>query len=119
MKKILIIEDEADILESVLLRLDVAGFLAIGMSDGQAGLEAIKREKPDLILLDLSLPKLNGEQVCEMVKKDTMLADIPIIIFTAAGNVDIAEKIRVLGARDYVAKPFDHKDLLAKIQALL
>lgn len=118
-KKILVIDDEADLVEMVALRLEANNFEVIKAFDGSAGLEMARNELPDLIVLDLMLPKIDGYKVCRMLKFDEKYKHIPIILFTAKtqdANKKIGEDV---GADAYVTKPFDSNELLSKIEQLL
>ncbi len=119
MKKILIVDDEPNLMVLLESRLKIQGYEVIMASDGQAGLETAKRCKPDLIILDLMLPKMDGYKVCGLLKNDTRYAKIPIILFTARIQESDRQMAKELGADAYVTKPFDPKILLAKIEELL
>jgi len=118
-KKILIVDDEPNLMVLLESRLKIQGYEVIMASDGQAGLETAKRCKPDLIILDLMLPKMDGYKVCGLLKNDTRYAKIPIILFTARIQESDRQMAKELGADAYVTKPFDPKILLAKIEELL
>ncbi len=118
-KKILIIEDEKDLVETVSLRLEANDYEVISAGDGLEGLEKAKKEKPDLIILDLMLPKMDGYKVCRLLKFDEKYKKIPIIIFTACANEadkGIGKEVR---ADAYITKPFDSHVLLEKIRQLI
>ncbi|HEY4492146.1 MAG TPA: response regulator transcription factor, partial [Acidobacteriota bacterium] len=118
-KNILIIEDEKDIIEVIRYYLEKESYRVHVAQDGFAGLEMASRIVPNLILLDLMLPKLDGIEVCKKLKSDSRLRDIPVIMVTAKGEE--ADKVRGLeiGAEDYVTKPFSAKELMARIKAHL
>jgi len=82
-KMVLLIDDEIQLVEGVKVRLQISGYSVLTAYDGHEGLEMARQHKPDLILLDLMMPKLNGYEVCSMLKQDTRLKDIPVIIFSA------------------------------------
>ncbi|MGH9804246.1 MAG: response regulator [Candidatus Acidiferrales bacterium] len=119
MKRILIIEDDKDIVELVRYNLEKEGFQVGAAGDGLSGLAQVKKSPPDLLLLDLMLPKLPGLEVCKDIRRDTSLNRLPILMLTARGE----ESDRVigleLGADDYVTKPFSPRELVARIKALL
>jgi len=118
-KKILVVDDETDLVEMITLRLEAGDFIVIKAYDGQAGLDLARTEKPDLIILDLMLPKIDGYKVCRMLKFDEKYKNIPIIIFTARtqeSDVRLGEEV---GADAYITKPFDSDILLNKIKQLL
>jgi len=115
-EKILLIEDEEPIAESVGYSLQNEGFEVITAGDGVSGLAAARGSRPDLIILDLMLPKLSGLEVCRTVRKES---SVPIIILTAkTDEVDRVVGLE-LGADDYVTKPFSVRELLARIRAHL
>ena len=117
--KILIVDDETDLVETLKFRLEIAGFDVIAAFDGQEGLKKARTESPDLIILDLMLPKLDGYRVCRMLKFDEKYKGIPIILFSArvqASDIKMGEE---QGADAYITKPFDPKTLLLKINELL
>lgn len=118
-KKILIIEDEADLCKIMVLRFEKKGFDVIFANDGLAGLYKAKEEKPDLILLDLMLPKLPGEEVCKEIRKDEVIGKTPIIMLTA--KTTEADKIigKVIGADCYLFKPFDSAKLFIEVDRLI
>jgi len=120
-KKVLVIEDENDIVTILLFRLGKAGFEVLSAKNGVEGLELAKNIRPDLIILDLMLPELPGEEVCKAIREDDdeTFCSIPIIMVTAKiGDVDriIGKSI---GANSYITKPFDVEDLLSEIQRTL
>lgn len=115
--KLIIIDDEEEILTSLKSSLNEQGFLVDGANSGRVGLELINQNNYDLIILDLNLPDLSGEQICKIVRaKGKML---PILILSA--NNQITSKINLLdlGADDYLSKPFAISELIARVQALL
>lgn len=118
-KKILLVDDEADIVALVETRLKANGYQVISALDGQAGLAMAKKEKPDLIILDLMLPKMIGYKVCGLLKKDVRYAKIPIILFTAKAQEEDFQLGQEVGANAYITKPFHPQELLAKIEELI
>lgn len=118
-KKILLVEDEKDMAYAVTLQLEAKGYEVIIASDGREGLEKARIKKPDLIILDLMLPKIDGYKVCRMLKFDNKYKHIPIILFTARAQ-DSDKKIgKEVGADAYITKPFEPSALLNKIYELL
>ena len=116
-KTILIIEDDPTMLRVVKDNCEHIGMLVKTASDGEAGLELALHTQPDLILLDIMLPKINGHEVCRLLRDEGV--DIPIIMLTAKGQeADIITGLN-LGADDYVTKPFSINELLARIKAML
>lgn len=118
-KKILLVDDEPGILIMVANRLKANGYEVLSAKDGQMGLEMAKMEKPDLIILDIMLPKMDGYRVCSFLKKDSRYAKIPIVMFTAKAQHRDMELGNEVGADAYIVKPFDAQVLLAKIEELL
>ena len=118
-KRILIVEDEADILEMVAMRLEASGYEVISALDGQEAFEKARKETPDLIILDLMLPKMDGYKVCGLLKRDTRYARIPIILFTARAQETDMKMGQEVGADAYITKPFEPQVLLGKIKELL
>lgn len=118
-KTILVIEDEPDIRNLVTWHLESEGYRTIKSGDGSKGLEAAIHEKPDLIVLDLMLPGVNGIEVCKTLKRNQATAGIPVIMLTAKGEeVDRIVGFE-LGADDYVVKPFSPRELILRIRAVL
>ncbi|MCX5681674.1 MAG: response regulator [Candidatus Omnitrophica bacterium] len=118
-KRILIVDDEADLVKMIALRLRQADFEVLVAYDGQEGLEKARKEVPDLILLDLMLPKLDGYKVCRLLKFDQKYKDIPIVILTARGEKSDEELVLEAGADAYITKPYQHEVMLAKINEFL
>lgn len=116
---IAIVEDESNIVELIKYNLDREGYKTISANNGRKGLEMIKQELPDLVILDLMLPELDGLSVCKQLRSDPQTKSIPIIILTAKSE----EADRVLGlemgADDYVTKPFSPRELVARVRAVL
>jgi DNA-binding response OmpR family regulator len=118
-KKILLIDDEQQMTDMLSMRLEANGYDIVTAHDGQEGLDKARSVKPDLIILDLMLPKIGGYKVCGLLKKDARFAKIPIIIFTARAQEGDITLGKELGADAYLTKPFDAGALLAKISELL
>jgi two-component system alkaline phosphatase synthesis response regulator PhoP len=117
--RILLVDDEPSIVKMVGKRLEVEGFNVLVAMDGQDALAKARAEAPDLIVLDLMLPKLNGYEVCTMLKQDARYQKTPIIIFTAKTQ-DKDEKMALeCGADAYMRKPFRAQELLEKIRSLI
>jgi phosphate regulon transcriptional regulator PhoB len=119
LKRILIIEDDRDIVELVRYNLANEGFEVTALADGSAGLSLLRKSAPDLLILDLMLPKMPGLEVCKEIRRDPALNRLPILMLTARGE----EADRVIGlemgADDYVTKPFSPRELAARVKALL
>jgi len=119
MRKILIVEDEQLIVEFIDFLLQQEGFSPIAAPDGDVVLPLARQEQPELILLDLLLPTVDGFEVLRQLKEAADLKDIPVVILTARNrDVDLALAFR-MGAADYVAKPFSPTELLARINKTL
>ena len=118
-KQILIIEDEPDIQELLSFNLDNNGYKVFTASNGEKGLEVARKEHPDLILLDLMLPGINGLDVCRIIKSDQDTSGISIIMLTALGQEEDIIKGLETGADDYVTKPFSLQVLEARIKSVL
>ncbi|MBQ0083752.1 MAG: response regulator transcription factor [Clostridiales bacterium] len=114
--KILIVDDDINICELLRLYLEKDGFMTIVANDGAEALYSFREKSPDLILLDIMLPKLDGWQVCREIRKTS---DVPIIMLTAKGEVFDKVLGLELGADDYISKPFDTKEVIARIKAVL
>lgn len=117
--KILVVDDEKDLLETVRFRLSHSGYSVVTAEDGAEALEKARTEKPDLIMLDLMLPKLDGYKVCSILKKDSQYSGIPVIIFSARAQEEDIRLAKETGADEYVTKPFEPQELLGKIRDLL
>lgn len=118
-EKILIVEDEKDIIKMLDYNLKKEGFKVIDARDGEDALDLAMREYPDLILLDLMLPGIDGLEVCKSLKKETKTASIPIIMLTAKSQESDKVVGLELGADDYISKPFSPRELIARIKAVL
>lgn len=118
-KKILIVDDESDLVEMISIRLEANNYQVVAAYDGQQALEKVRTEKPDLIVLDIMIPKLDGYKVCRMLKFDEKYKHIPIILFSARAQESDKLLGEQVGADAYITKPFEPKTLLDKIQELL
>ena len=121
MKKgtILVIDDEKDLIELVRYNLEKEGFDVIAATDGQSGLEVVKKHRPDLVMLDLMMPGLDGLQVCQRLRADPRSGRIPVIMLTAkATEADRVVGLE-LGADDYITKPFSPREVVARVKAVL
>lgn len=114
-KTVLVVEDEANIVTILTVNLEKEGYRVLSAYDGQAGLDLARQEKPDLILLDLMLPKMNGFEVCRTLRDagDT----VPILMLTAREEESDKVKGLELGADDYITKPFSMRELLARVKS--
>lgn len=118
-RRILLVDDEPDLVQMVSVRLTASDYEVVPAYDGQQALDQVKQVKPDLIILDLMLPKLDGYKVCRLLKFDERTKSIPILIFTARAQVEDVTLATECGADAYLTKPFEAKALLGKIQDLL
>jgi len=116
---ILVVEDERDILDVVSYNLQQAGYRVLRAEDGLEGLRAAERERPDLVILDLMLPKMDGKEVCRRIRQTDATRSIPILMLTAkADEVDRVIGFEI-GADDYLTKPFSPRELVLRSQAIL
>lgn len=118
-QRVLIVDDEPNILISVEYLMKQAGFEVSVAKDGEEALERIRSDRPDLVVLDVMMPKLNGLEVCERVRADPQLAGMRILMLTAKGREPEMKKGLGLGADDYVTKPFSTRDLVMRVKSLL
>jgi DNA-binding response OmpR family regulator len=119
-QRILVIEDEAEMIDLTRIVLEREGYKVLGAVGGARGLEMIRQEKPDLILLDLMMPDIGGWEVYRQVKADQELAQIPVIVVTAkAQSIDKVLGLQVAKVDDYITKPFGPKELLESIDRVL
>lgn len=119
MKKILIADDKPEVVELVRVSLEGEDYQIIDASDGKKALEKIRLEKPDLVLLDIVMPKKDGFEVLREIRKDSRIKEISVIMLTARGQKLDKDKGKELGAQDYIVKPFSPSRLLHKIEEIL
>lgn len=118
-KTILVVDDEKDIVELVAYNLEKEGFAVIRAYDGEKALEIVKQKSPDLVLLDLMLPGINGLDVCRIIRSNPETAAMPIIMLTAKGE-DLDKVVGLeMGADDYITKPFSVRELIARVRTVL
>jgi two-component system phosphate regulon response regulator PhoB len=117
--KILVIEDEPDILEVIQYNLEREGHKVIACRNGELGLSRIRTDDPDLVILDLMLPGMDGVEVCRQVKSDPVTRAIPVIMVTAKSEESDIVLGLGIGADDYITKPFSPKELLARVKVVL
>lgn len=118
-KRVLIVDDEPNIVISVEFLMKREGFEVSVARDGEEGLAAIRQQRPDLVVLDVMMPKLNGFEVCEAVRTDPDLSGVRILMLTAKGREAEIKKGIELGADAYMPKPFSTRELVDKVKALL
>jgi len=117
--RVLIVEDEPNIVLSLEILLRRAGYETASAGDGEAALELVRRTRPDVVLLDIMLPKRNGYEVCRDLKSEPTLSSIPVIMLTAKGQEVEILKGMELGASAYIAKPFGNAEVLETLRAVL
>lgn len=118
-KKVLIVDDEIDIVEILKSKLQEQGYDVICAFDGEEALEKVRQEKPDLVILDVMLPKMDGYQVCSIMQSEAGMKDIPVVMLTACSRMENIKMGMELGAVSYVAKPMKLDVLLGIIKAIL
>jgi len=118
-KKIMVVDDEPYIARVIKFKLEQEGYTVISANDGQSGLQKIKEEKPDMVLLDVMMPGLSGYEVCQKIKEDAELAGIPVVILTAKGQERDREQGLTIGASDYITKPFSPNRLLELVKNMI
>lgn len=118
-KTVLIADDEKNILISLEFLMKREGYRVVVANDGQEAIDAIQRENPDLVLLDVMMPKKTGLDVCQEIRANPTFNDMPILMLTAKGrDTDIAKGM-AMGANDYVVKPFSTRELAVKVRNML
>lgn len=119
-KQILCIEDDREMIDLIALILTRRGFEVKGAIGGAAGLELIHQQKPDLVLLDLMMPEMDGWEVYQQIKADETTRDIPVIVVTAkAQSIDKVLGLHIAKVDDYIAKPFSPQELIESIETVL
>jgi len=122
MPTILIVDDDPvirNLLSQILEEFQESGVRLLTAENGEAAMESIKREKPDMIFLDVMMPKMNGFEVCDMVKRDPETKDIYIVMLTAKGQEIDKQKAKELGSDYYITKPFNIDEILRKVIDIL
>jgi DNA-binding response OmpR family regulator len=117
--KILVVEDDVNIVTTLQDRLDVNGYRVVTACNGREGLEKAQTEKPDIILLDIIVPIMDGHEMLERLRQTDEGKDIPVIMLTARSQCHDIERATTLGIDDYIVKPFDLSELLAKLENVL
>jgi len=118
-KKILLIEDEAELVELMKMRLEANGYEVDFAYDGEEGLKSIEDNRPDLVLLDIKIPKIDGFEVCKIIKESPATKDIPVVAISALAGKDLPNRCREAGAEVLLFKPIEAEKLLSKIKELL
>lgn len=119
MTKILVVDDELYILELVRFNLEKEGYQVLVTTDGQTAIQQIYAERPDLVILDIMLPKMDGLEICRFLRSDQQFAELPIIMLTAKGEERDTVMGLDMGADDYIKKPFSPRELVARVKARL
>lgn len=120
LRKVVCVEDEPEMIDLIQLILNRKGFEVIGANGGVEGLETIRREKPDLVLLDLMMPEMDGWQVYQQLKADERTQNIPVIVVTAkAQNIDKVLGLHIAKVDDYIPKPFSLQELVDRVDKVL
>lgn len=120
LRKVVCVEDEPEMIDLMRLILSRKGFEVIGANGGAEGIEKIRAEKPDIVLLDLMMPDVDGWQVYQQVKADPETADIPVVVVTAkAQNIDKVLGLHIAKVDDYIPKPFSLQELVDRVEAVL
>lgn len=117
--KVLVVDDEPNILLSLEFLIKKAGFQVRTAKDGEEALEALAAERPDLVLLDVMMPRKDGYEVCQTIRQNPDWRDMKIIMLTAKGREVEKEKGLALGADDYITKPFSTQEVVAKVREIL
>ncbi|HZL86070.1 MAG TPA: response regulator [Candidatus Krumholzibacteria bacterium] len=117
--KILVVDDEVYILHILDFILGAESYDVVTATNGEQALQKVREEKPDLVILDIMMPKLDGYETCRMIKNDPTTKGIPVILLTAKGR-EVDQKLgREVGANDYMTKPFSPSKLIERVQAIL
>ena len=117
--KILIVDDEPNIRDLLTTSLRFAGFAVRAVGNGAQAISAVLEEEPDLIILDVMLPDINGQAVCELIRKDPTMADIKIICISGMVEEERIDELRAAGADDFLHKPLDIDELIRRVSRLL
>ncbi|MCX5696987.1 MAG: response regulator [Candidatus Omnitrophica bacterium] len=118
-KRILLVDDEEDLVKTVAFRLEANGYEVTSAYNGMEAIDKVHKDNPDLVILDIMLPKIDGYKVCGLLKKDPRYKDIPIIMFSARAQESDIKMGEEAGADAYITKPFEPQALLEKIRELL
>ncbi len=119
-KKLAYIEDEAEMIDLVRLILGRRGFTVLGATGGREGLDLVRKERPDLVLLDLMMPDMDGWDVYHQIKSEEGTREIPVIVITAkAQNIDKILGLHIAKVEDYISKPFSPQELMERVEKVL
>ena len=118
-EKVIVVDDEEDVVDLVTYKLESSGYKVIGLTDPVLLIGKVREFLPDIILLDVMMPEINGFHLCRMLRADTLLKDTPILFLSAKGDSEDRIKGLEYGADDYLSKPFDLRELLLRIQAII
>ena len=116
--RVLIAEDEPNIVESLSFVLEREGFAVRAVLDGEAALRELRADAPDLLVLDLMLPRMNGFEVLTAVKSDPALAAVPVIVLTAKGQAQDRRMVEEIGAEGFMTKPFSNREIVERVREL-
>jgi two-component system, OmpR family, alkaline phosphatase synthesis response regulator PhoP len=119
MRRILIVDDEPNIVLALELLMKKEGYEVHTVDDGERAVQAAKELRPDLILLDIMMPKMDGYEVCQRIRSDSLLKDVSIIMLTAKGREVEREKGLALGADHYITKPFSTRQVVMKVKEIM
>ena len=119
MARVLLAEDDADISYLVVFKLRLAGHDVTAFPDGLSALASAHRDRPDVVVLDIMMPRMSGLDLCRELRSDPATADLPIVMLTARAQESDIEAGRAAGADDYIVKPFSLRDLVSRIEAVL
>lgn len=119
MHRILIVDDEPNIVLALELLMKKEGYEVHAVDDGERAVQAAKELRPDLIILDIMMPKMDGYEVCQRIRSDALLKDVSIIMLTAKGREVEREKGLALGADHYITKPFSTRQVVMKVKDIL
>ncbi|MFA5430528.1 MAG: response regulator [Candidatus Omnitrophota bacterium] len=118
-KRIMVVEDEQEIRRLMSFHIAISGYDAVPVSDGAEAVKSIREKLPDLIVLDILMPRMNGWELLACLRREFRGSDIPVIVVSALGEVDDKLRAFASGAEDYMTKPFSPRELVARIQRIL
>ena len=118
MKKILVVDDEKQLVSLVKLHMEMAGYEVVSADDGEKAISIIREENPGLVILDLMIPKIDGWEVCRLMRAEPKTVDVPVIMLSARTDTEDKLKGFECGADDYVTKPFSPRELVARVNRL-